>query len=254
MEQRTGRRDGGRTVAVEVCLEDVGGAQVAEAAGADRVELCAALSEGGLTPSLGFVEAVLDDVRRVAVQVLVRPRGGDFVVDDADLAVMVADVHAFARLPRAVELGFTVGTLTPDGRVDERALGRLVGAADGLPVTFHKAFDAVPDRSASLEALVRHGVGRVLTSGGAPDALAGADALAALVEQADGRVAVMAGGSVRPANVARVVELTGVRDVHLRAPREVPSRSTTGPSAYDDGRRTVTSGELVRDVVAALRA
>ena len=241
-------------VSVEICLDDVGGARVAEAAGAHRVEVCSALSEGGLTPSRGFVEALLSQVRRLEVQVLVRPRGGDFVLDRADLDVMAADMAAFSALtrPSGVVLGFTVGALTPDGVIDEDALGVLMDAAAGAPVTFHKAFDAVADQVAALETLVSHGVVRVLTSGGHPDAISGAHALALLVEAASGRIAVMAGGSVRALNVAEVVARTGVRDVHLRAPREVPSASRTGPSVYDPGHRTITSAEVVRDVVAAV--
>ncbi|HEY3436756.1 MAG TPA: copper homeostasis protein CutC, partial [Actinotalea sp.] len=231
-------------VSVEICLDDVGGARVAEAAGADRVELCAALTVGGLTPSLGLVRETLASVTTIDVQVLVRPRPGDFVLAPADLRVMATDVAAFLALPNpGVVLGFTLGALTPTGEVDEAALAVLVDAAAGAPVTFHKAFDAVPDPLAAVEVLAAHGVTRVLTSGGHPSALAGATALAALVAAAGDRLGVMAGGSVRAHDVAELVARTGVRDVHLRAPAEVPSPSRTGTTAYDSGTRTVTSGE-----------
>ena len=243
-----------RPTSVEICLDDVGGARTAETAGAQRVELCAALGLGGLTPSVGFVRSALASVRSIGVQVLVRPRPGDFVLDAADLEIMAADMAAFLALPRAsgVDLGFTLGALTPTGAVDETALARLVAAAGGAPLTFHKAFDAVPDRSAALEVLVALGVGRVLTSGGEASARAGAQALAELVQAAAGRIAVMAGGGIRAHDVAEVVARARVRDVHLRAPVELPSASTTGRTAYDLGTRSSTSGRVVRQVIAAL--
>jgi copper homeostasis protein len=237
---------------VEICIDDVAGAVVAESAGADRVELCAALSDGGTTPSIGTVETVFDSVRRIGVQVLVRPRGGDFVHDRDELAVMRADVQALRRLGRP--LGFVLGALTPYGDVDVPAMRMLLDACGEAPVTFHRAFDATRDRMAALDVLTDLGVARVLTSGGRTTAAEGAPVLADLVRKADGRVAVMAGGSVRPENVAELVARTGVPEVHLRAGVEVPSRSRYRDPhlPYDAGTRTSTSGETVRAVVTAV--
>ncbi len=225
-------------------MDDVAGALAAEREGADRIELCASLVEGGVTPSLGLVRTVLERVGRVGVQVMVRPRGGDFTLDADELAVMLADVAALSALPRAagVTLGFVFGALTPDRTIDRAATARLRAACGSAPVTFHKAFDLVPDPSAGLDTLRSLGVDRVLTSGGASTAEAGADTLARLVAEIGERITILAGGGVRAANARALVVKTGVREIHLRAMRERP------------GRPPATSGEDVAAVVRAVRA
>ncbi|GAB6902844.1 copper homeostasis protein CutC [Kineosporia succinea] len=236
---------------LEICIEDAVGAAVAEAAGADRVELCSALSEGGLTPSVGAVRHALASTSRIGVQVLIRPRGGDFVFGPAEVAVMLEDASELVGLsPR---LGFVVGCLTPDGRVDIEVLERLLGVVGDRPVTFHRAFDATVSLGESLDVLAGLGVSRVLTSGGA--AAADAGALRSLAERAAGRISVMAGGGVRPANVAGLVAASGVGEVHCRASATVRSASVFGNPAlpYDEGTRRVTSRSAVEEMVAALR-
>ncbi len=241
-------------VTVEICLDDLAGVRTAEEAGADRIELCSALGDGGLTPSIGTVAAALGTARSMGVNVLVRQRPGDFVFDADELAAMVTDILAVRALPNphGVPLAFVVGALSPDGTVDATATRALVDACGDAPVTFHKAFDQTPDRSAALETLVSLGVARVLTSGGAATAVDGAAALASLVAQAGDRIVVLAGGGVRPANVASLVRETGVREVHLRAAVSTPSASSVG-SVYDSGSRDTTSGAVVAQVVAAVR-
>jgi copper homeostasis protein len=236
---------------VEICLDDLAGVRVAEEAGADRIELCAALAEGGITPSVGTVAAALRAATRIGIQVLVRQRPGDFVYDEDELQAMVDDIHSMRLLPNpsGVVLGFVVGALRADGGIDVDATRRLVAACGEAPVTFHKAFDQVPDRAEALERLAALGVARVLTSAGAATALEGADDLAALVAQAGDRVTILAGGGVRPANAAEVVARTGVREVHLRAVQRVAAGA---PTAYDAGEREVTSAAVVRAVVAAV--
>jgi copper homeostasis protein len=240
---------------VEICLDDLAGVGVAEEAGADRIELCAALGEGGITPSIGTVAGALRAATRIGIQVLIRQRPGDFVYDDDELQAMVDDIHSIRALPNpsGVVLGFVVGALRADGRVNVDATRRLVAACGDAPVTFHKAFDQVADRAEALQQLADLGVTRVLTSAGAATALEGADELTRLVELAGDRVTILAGGGVRPANVAEVVRRTGVAEVHLRAPRAVATPGAGAPTAYDSGERDVTSAEVVRAVVAALR-
>lgn len=246
---------------LEICLDDPDGAVVAEDAGADRLELCAALGEGGITPSLGTVAVVLASVRRVGVQVLVRQRPGNFVYRRAEVDAMVADIRAIRTLPRpaGVALGFVVGALEPDGTIDRTATARLVEAADGVPVTFHKAFDQCPDLVAALDELIALGVVRVLTSGGEATALAGADRLGELVRHADGRIAVLAGGGVRADHAAELVRRTGVGEIHLRAGAPVPSaarpaspRAAAAAGAYDAGELVATSATIVAGMRAAL--
>lgn len=217
------------SVLVEVCVDDVAGARAAEAAGADRLELCADLLEGGVTPSIGTVSRVLEVVERTGVQVLVRPRGGDFVHDADEVAVMLADVAAVRALPARVPVGFVIGSLTPDHRVDEATTAALVAAAGGAPVTFHRAFDDTADLAESLEVLVGLGVDRVLTGGGPASAAEGSAVLAALHEQAAGRITVLAAGGVRADNVRELLRRTGVREVHGRAPHVVDGRTVTSP-------------------------
>jgi copper homeostasis protein len=239
---------------VEICLDDLAGIRVAEEPGADRVELCAALGDGGITPSIGTVAGALRLASRIGIQVLVRQRPGDFVYSDDELQAMVDDIHSIRALanPSGVPIGFVIGALRADGEVNVDATRRLVASCGDAPVTFHKAFDQVPDRGAALDRLAALGVSRVLTSGGAATALEGADELARLVDLAGDRVTILAGGGVRPANVADIIERSGVSEVHLRAVVPVASAAAGAPTAYDTGERDVTSADVVRAVVAAV--
>ncbi|WP_374008594.1 copper homeostasis protein CutC [Leifsonia sp. LS-T14] len=239
---------------VEICLDDLAGVRVAEEAGADRVELCAALGEGGITPSIGTVAGALRAAARIGIQVLIRQRPGDFVYDEVEVQAMVDDIHSMRALPNpaGVTLGFVIGALRDDGRINGDATRRLVAACGDAPVTFHKAFDQVEDRAAALEQLVGFGITRVLTSGCAPAAREGAEGLARLVDQAGDRITILAGGGVRPGNAAEIVAATGVREVHLRAQELVTTAGAAAPTAYDSGERAVTSAAVVGAVVAAV--
>lgn len=239
------------TTLVEICLEDVGGAALAADAGADALEVCAGLADGGTTPTLGFVRHCLEAAPDLEHRVLVRARSGDFSYTPAEVDVMVADIEAVrAAVPAGARIGFVVGALTPLGDVDAEAVRSLVAACGEAPVTFHKAFDSVRDQAVALSLLADLGVSRVLTSGGPGPAVEHLPELAELVRRGGEDVRIAVGGGVRPANVARIVEETGAREVHLRAPGEVAS---TGVSAgYDDGRRSVTSAEVLAEVMAAL--
>lgn len=243
---------------LEVCLDDIDGAIVSEKAGVDRIELCAALGEGGITPSIGTVSTVLTALNSMVVMVLIRPRDGDFVYSPAEVDAMIADIQAMRDLPRAagVSLGFVVGALTPDGTIDEAVTARLVEACAEHPVTFHKAFDLTLDQGTALEALVSLGIGRVLTSGGAANSLDGAAALRALVAQAGDRIQILAGGGVRAHNALEILELTGVSELHFRAPIQLASRGFQGGASalYDSGTRSVTSEDAVREMRAVVAA
>ncbi|WP_372449549.1 copper homeostasis protein CutC [Cellulomonas fulva] len=236
---------------LEVAVQDVAGALAAVAAGADRLELCVALgATGGLTPSPGLLEAVLDAVPGTGVHVLVRPRPGGFRYGDDEVDVQVRDVRAAVAAGAA---GVVVGALA-DGRasgVDQRALARLVVAADGREVTFHRAFDVLDDVAGTLDVLAAAGVRRVLTSGGAARAGDGLPRLAATVRAAAGRIEVMAGGGVRPDDVAALVGL-GVDAVHLSA--SVPVADDGGPGGGGTQGRTATDPGTVAQARQALDA
>jgi glucokinase len=221
---------------VEICVDDLEGALIAQRGGADRIELCADLIEGGTTPSIGLVDSVLGAVDSIGVQIMIRPRGGDFVYSETELQVMCADLRAIGRLVAGsrMPVGFVLGALTRAGTVDVAAMRRLLTAAGAVPVTFHKAFDATADLVEAFDALRDLGVGRILTSGGAATAADGARMLRLLVDRANGVPAILAGGSVRATNVAELIAATGVHEVHLRA--QVPSPRGDGGLATDLGR------------------
>ncbi len=201
----------GAGVLVEACVASVALARAAERAGARRLELCATLCDGGTTPSAGMIAAVTAAVA-IPVVVLVRPRGGSFVLDAAERDVLLRDIGHARALGAA---GVSVGVLAADGTLDADAMARCVEAAGGLPVTCHRAVDATPDLFAALETLRATGVARVLTSGGALAAWEGAETLAALVRAAGRDLTIVAGGGVRAGHVAALVRVAGVREVHL---------------------------------------
>lgn len=240
-------------VLVEVAVDSVSGARAAVAAGAQRLELCAALELGGLTPSLGLLAEVRAAVA-APVFAMVRPRGGDFLYDDGEFAAMVRDV---AALRAAGAAGIVSGALRPDGSLDRERMRELKLATGAAAFTCHRCFDLCADAQAALETLVDLGVPRVLTSGQAASAPAGAAAIRRLVEQARDRVIVMAGAGVRDGNVRELVAASGVREVHLSATSWRPSgmryRREGVPmgaaGAADEYVVRATDGEMVARVV-----
>jgi len=214
-------------VRLEVCVDSTAGALAAEAAGADRVELCCALFEGGLTPSAGAIAATVA-AASIDVHVLIRPRGGDFIYDGHEVRAMLRDIEVAAE---AGARGVVLGALTPDGDVDTALCERLVAAAGGLSVTFHRAFDMARRPLDALEAVVDLGADRLLTSGQEVSALEGAPLIAELVAAAGDRLVVMPGGGITERNIARVLDLTGASEVHCSARTTVDS-----PARHRNGR------------------
>jgi copper homeostasis protein len=235
---------------LEVAANSVASAGAAQAGGAGRVELCASLDEGGITPSHGTI-ALARRALAIPLYVLIRPRAGDFVYQDVELAVMRDDIAHCRSLGCD---GVVVGALAPDGELDRGACAGLVAAASGMGVTFHRAFDLVADPAATLEALIALGVERVLTSGGMPSAVAGASQLSRLVAQAGPRITVMPGAGVAPDNIAALRDATGAREFHASAKRRLPSAMRGAPpDALGMGAgETRTDVDTVRALVAAL--
>lgn len=232
-------------VNLEVCVDTIEGVAAAQAGGAARVELCAALSEGGLTPSFGLMrEAARFDVPCYA---MIRPRAGLFHYSQAEVAVMIADVEAAKDAGLA---GVVIGAQDATGALDADVLGWLMDV--GLPATLHRVIDVVPDWRAAIDVGVQVGIERVLTSGGAARAMDGAERLAQMVAYADGRLSVMAGSGVTAENVAALVAQTGVSEVHASC--SVVAQGDAAFSNFDPaGGRRVTNADTVRGVVAALR-
>ena len=237
---------------LEIALDDVAGAGVAEHAGADRIELCAGLGDGGITPSIGLIYTVADQLSSASLMVLIRPRAGDFVFTREEVRVMLADIKEIRhRVPTA---GFVIGALEPLGDVDAKTTAALVAECAGASVTFNKAFDSTRDISRSLETLIDLGVHRVLTSGGRRSALDGVREIRHLVEQSGNRIGIMAAGSVRPNTAATLVAATGVTEVHLRAAvtRAGPSVWSNPEQDYGNATVSVTDDRIVRSMVTAL--
>lgn len=226
-------------VQLEICVDSVESALAAQAGGADRVELCSALFEGGLTPSAGLIRTVRERLK-IQVAVMIRPRGGDFCYTDDECGVMERDI-AVAR-----ELGADVivlGLLDPEGAVDRERTARLMKAAGPLPVTFHRAFDMAADPNAALEAVMDLGAARLLTSGQERTAVEGMELIADLVRRAGERLSVMPGGGVTERNLEKILRTTGAREIHgsasaLRESRmrfrngRVAMGATLGPPEY----------------------
>lgn len=196
---------------VEVGVDTIAGARIAEAAGAHRVLLYAGAVEGGTTPSAGLI-AGARNAAGLELGVMIRPRGGDFLYDDDDLAAMRRDILV-ARDSGADSVAF--GVLRADASVDEDAMGALLEAARPMGVTFHRAFDMVREPAQALEALVRLGIGRVLTSGQAPSVLDGLERIGQIAQRAAGRISVVPAGRVDRSTVRLVLERTGATEVHV---------------------------------------
>ncbi len=227
-------------------MESVEAATASQAGGAGRIELCANLDVGGTTPCAALVGRCVAAVN-IPVFAMVRPRGGDFVYTDDEAGAMERDVLAMAA---AGAHGVVFGALRANGALDVPLMRRLVDLARPLPITCHKAIDNSRDLPEALDALLGLGVDRVLTSGGAPTAAAGAAMIARLVRQAGDRLVVIAGGGVRTHNVAALVHATSVREVHARL---LPAREDApGEAAVEAATGRDTVAAFMRALGAAL--
>ncbi len=245
-----------KPILIEVCVDSVESALAAQQGGADRVELCDNLIEGGTTPSAGMIELARKNLN-IGLQVIIRPRGGDFCYSAIEFEIMQRDIATAKTLGAD---GVVIGLLTPDGRVDVERTKNLIELARPLNVTFHRAFDMAADPFAALEALVDLGVNRVLTSGQAFSVLEGLDLIAQLVQKAAGRVIVMPGGGTER-NIPKVIAATGVREIHVIGPRAVDSPMTyRNPGVFMGGElrppeylRMITDPQKIRAYRASLQ-
>jgi copper homeostasis protein len=242
---------------VEIVVDSVAGARAAAEGGADRLELCIGLAEGGLTPSLGLLQEVKAAVA-LPVMAMVRPRGGDFLYDADEFAILQRDAEA---LLAAGADGLVSGMLAADGTLDRSRMARLRAIAGARPTTCHRAFDVTRDPRRTLEELIDLGIQRVLTSGQRSSALLGEALIAQLVEQAAGRITILAGGGLRAQNITAFLARTGVCEVHLSAsgfrPSSMQFRNPEVPMGCslpaDEYTLRCTDVAEVRSVVDALR-
>jgi copper homeostasis protein len=199
---------------LEICANSAQSCVEAEAGGAARVELCAAIPEGGTTPSYGEIRTAQALTSSIDIHIIIRPRGGDFLYTPAEAQAALYDIEMAKELKLK---GVALGCLTKEGHIDVALLERLMAAAAPLSVTFHRAFDACRDPLTALEQIIACGCDRILTSGQQPDAVQGIPLIAELVKRAAGRIIIMPGCGIRANNIARIEAETGAREFHTSA-------------------------------------
>ena len=197
----------------EICANSVESCIAAQEGGADRVELCAGIPEGGTTPSYGTIRIAREQIS-IGLNVIIRPRGGDFLYTDIEIAQMVHDIRTAKELGAD---GLVFGCLTPSGDVDMENMKTLMEAAGSTPVTFHRAFDHTSNPFKALEDIIILGCSLILTSGCRPTAYEGAQNIAELVRRADGRIIIMPGSGIREENIAEIAGITGADEFHFSA-------------------------------------
>jgi copper homeostasis protein len=206
-------------VLVEVCVDSVASAVAAERGGGARIELCSGLIEGGVTPSAGLIETARAAVS-IPLHVMIRPRGGDFYYDSADLDTMRRDIALAKQLGAN---GVVFGILEVNGNINVARTRELVELARPLEATFHRAFDMTADLFRALEDVCECGVSRILTSGGEQTSLQGSEVITQLVKRGRRRIIVMPGSGIKPENARELVERTGAREIHVGLRSTLPS-------------------------------
>jgi copper homeostasis protein len=201
---------------LEICTTQLAAALAAEAAGAQRIELCSALDVGGITPSHGLIRQAVARLT-IPVHVLIRPREGDFCYSQPDIDVMLDDILYCQEVGAA---GVVIGVLDKKQRIDYQCIEQLFCAASGMDITFHRAFDFIEKTDEALEWLIAMGFHRILSSGTAPTAYAGRFVLRHLVERAAGRITIMPGAGIHSSNIAEIRSITGAKEFHMSAKRK----------------------------------
>jgi len=236
---------------LEIAVFTFHSAILAQAAGADRIELCENPAEGGTTPSYGYLKKAAENLQ-IPVFPIIRPRGGDFLYAAEEWDIVLKDIQL------CKELGFTgivTGSLNKEGWVQEEQLRRAVEIAYPMQVTFHRAFDRVADPYVALEQIIAAGCTRVLTSGLHPEVMAGIAILTQLVQQAKNRIVVMPGSGVRSSNLALLKEKTGAREFHASARIVQPSAMQTINTAMQEQLDTLSvNTDEIQQMKRILRA
>ncbi|MFA7418820.1 MAG: copper homeostasis protein CutC [Melioribacteraceae bacterium] len=243
-------------ITFEACVDSVESSLNAQQGGADRIELCADLLEGGITPSYAMLKLVMEKLS-ISVNVLVRPRGGDFLYTDHEFEVMKKDIEFCKQI--GVN-GVVIGILNDDGTVDKIRTQELIEVARPMFVTFHRAFDMTRDPIEALSVLIELGVERLLTSGQEANVYKGISTLKKMVEYADNRIVIMPGGGVTETNIKEVVEKTSVNEIHASAREKVRSKMKyvnpkTSMSNYQNMEEydlMITSTERIRAMINAI--
>jgi copper homeostasis protein len=234
---------------IEIATADFNTTRSAVEGGADRIELCAALTEGGTTPSQGMIKKCREQFS-VQLFPIIRPRGGDFLYNDEEFDIMFGDVRLCKELGCD---GVVIGLLKSDGRIDRSRTAKLVELAYPMEVTFHRAFDRCRDPFEALEQLIDMGCQRILTSGQQPAAPEGAELIAQLVKSADERIIIMPGSGVRPDNIAELARVTGAREFHSSLRDKEKSRMDFIHPAFANSSESYSNPAIDPKQVKALR-
>lgn len=242
---------------VEICANSLESALIAQRGGADRVELCDAMSEGGTTPSYGTMAAARDLLKSTKLNIIIRPRGGDFLYNDREMDIMLRDIELARKLGAD---GIVTGVLTAMGHVDVPHMRELISTAGDMSITFHRAFDMCADYAEALENIIALGCHRILTSGGADKAVNGLDNLGKMVEAAKNRIIIMPGSGINPDNIELIAHKSGACEFHLSARKVHDSKmiyrntsvSMSGASHADEYSYSLTDLDTVKKVVSLL--
>ncbi len=241
---------------VEICANGVESCLAAQEGGADRVELCAGIPEGGTTPSYGEIKVARRVLTTTRLHVIIRPRGGDFLYTDLEVERMAEDIAMCRQL--GVD-GVVFGCLNADGTFDLEKNRYLIECSRGMSVTCHRAFDRAVNPEQALEDVIALGFDRILTSGQQPKAEQGIDLLARLNRQADGRIILMAGSGVTEQNIRRIREATGLNEFHFSGRESVDSAMQyVNPNLYmgrpgaNEAALDYTTARRVSDTIAQL--
>lgn len=235
------RLRGAAMIKLEVCVDSVESSVAAARGGAERIELCTALSEGGITPSAGLIGLVRESVA-IELFVIIRPRGGEFVYSGPELEVMRRDIISAKKHGAD---GVVLGVLDAHGAVDGPRTRELIDLARPMQVTFHRAFDASRNLAEALEDVISCGADRVLTSGGPSAAMHNLDTLASLQRQAAGRIRIMAGGGIRVGNVREIALRTGIHEIHSSLSTKLRSPVDEGGLDRGSGCYVVKEGDVL---------
>jgi copper homeostasis protein len=242
---------------LEICVDSIESSINAQLAGADRLELCDNLLEGGTTPSYGLITSVRNNID-IALHVIIRPRGGDFLYTDLEYDIMRRDIQLCGE--EGID-GIVIGILTPDGKIDIERTARLIELSDPMSVTFHRAFDMCSDPSKSLEDIISSGANRLLTSGHQNKAMEGADLIRDLIKQAEGRIKIMPGGGIDESNISLLAKKTGAAEFHMTGRKTVNSDMSfiksditmSGAVEYDEFSRKIVDPDKIRKVIEILK-
>lgn len=236
---------------LEICCGSIESVIAAKEGGAQRIELCSALNEGGVTPSVGLMR----EARKVGItmNVLIRPRGGDFLYTDEEVRIMIEDIQMAREIGAD---GVVIGALTKEGDIDMNACRRMVASAGDMSITFHRAFDMVRDADKALEDVITLGCDRILTSGLMPTAAEGCKNLYHLIKKAAERIVIMPGSGVTSSNAKDILSFTGASEIHASARSSRQSDMeyrnptvTMGAKDIDEYARKETDTDEVRRIV-----